>query len=187
MKTLSNALLGLFIILFFSPVHAGVPIVSLTVTPWNVGDTMNFGNQTVGSTSPSQGTTLTANVQYGNGSEQAQITSLVVNGSTDFDLGLGGTNCGVGTMLGDGEPCSFPTTFSPSAAGIQTGTIRITCQLFSAVTAATVLCNGIEQTIVSLAGTGIVTSQIPIGGQWAAMLMALGIVTLALAQLRRKA
>lgn len=165
--------------LLTAPANAGTP--TLAISPWNMGETIDFGSVAVGATSaPPQTTTLTA--QYGN----AQITSIVVNGSSAFDLTLGGANCGSGTVLNVTESCSFPAVFSPASTGTHAGTIRVTCQAFGAVTAATVLCNGIEQTIVSLLGQGFAVAQVPAIGQWGVTLLGLSIFGLALLQLRRR-
>lgn len=180
LNRLAAVLLG---VVLSASVLAGTPAATLTVTPWNVGGTIDFGNVQVGQSSAPQGTTLTATVTSGS---YAQIQGITVVGSGDFAPTLGGANCGVGTQLNDGENCSFPTVFSPSSAGQKTGTLRVTCQAFGAITAATVLCNGVEQTIVSLLGTGFVVSQVPAFGQWGASLLGLLIFGLAALQLRRK-
>ncbi len=181
------AILGILLACFAPTTHAGVPVASLNVTPWNMGETINFGNVAVGTTSaPPQVTTLTAN-------GSAEITNIRVVGSSDFHLTLGGANCANGAQLSNTESCSFPTVFSPSTAGTQGAllnspvTLRVTCQTFGAITAATVVCNGVEQTIVGLFGNGFVVSQVPALGQWAITLLSLAIFGLAVLQLRKRA
>lgn len=177
--------LGFLVWLHGAGAFAGpTPTAMLTVTPWNMGETMDFGNVAVGAVSPPQGTTLTAHTTSGG---QAQLMNIQVVGSGDFDLTLGGGNCGVGDTLNDLEQCSFPTAFSPSTPGTHTGTLRVTCQVFSAATAASVVCNNVEQTIVSLLGAGFTVSKVPALGQWGVALLGLSIFGLALTQLRRRA
>lgn len=183
MNWLNRLIVILFGVILPATALAGGGTASLTVTPWNIGDTINFGTVPVGQSGTPQGTTLTANAPIG---ISAQIQAINVVGSGDFAPTLGGANCGVGTLLSNGQNCSFPTVFTPSSAGEKTGTLRVTCQAFGAITAATVLCNGVEQTIVSLLGSGFVVSQVPVLGQWGVSLLGLLIFGLALLQLRRR-
>lgn len=186
MKQVFSYLAGLMIGLCAPGAYAGTPpTAALSMSPWVMGETIDFGDVAVGATStPPQVTTLTAFTTNGG---IAHIDSIVVNGSTDFDLTLGGANCGPGTDLANMAQCAFPVVFSPASTGTHTGTIRVTCQVFGAITAATVLCNGVEQTIVSLLGSGFTVSQIPTLGQWGVTLLGLTVFGLALLQLRRRA
>ncbi|PYU92635.1 MAG: hypothetical protein DMG25_11625 [Acidobacteria bacterium] len=86
------------------------PVVSLSPTSFV------FGNQTVGTTSAAQFSTLT-----NSGSATLTISSVTVSG--DFALaGLGAC----GTSLATGTRCTISVNFKPTATGTRTGTVTVT-------------------------------------------------------------
>ncbi|PYV25284.1 MAG: hypothetical protein DMG27_10550 [Acidobacteria bacterium] len=85
------------------------PVVSLSPTSFV------FGNQTVGTTSAAQFSTLT-----NSGSATLTISSVTVSG--DFALaGLGAC----GTSLATGTRCTISVNFKPTATGTRTGTVTV--------------------------------------------------------------
>ncbi len=96
---------------------------------------LNFGKETVGSTSAAQTVTLT----------NTGTTPLVLSGLTasgDFTL-ASGTNCETGSSLAAGAHCSIDVTFTPTAEGPRSGSIRVKDNAL------------VPQQVILLQGTGI--------------------------------
>jgi hypothetical protein len=91
---------------------------------------LNFGSQTVGTTSSSQAVTLS-----NTGNATLSISGITVSG----DFGQA-NNCG--SSLGAGNSCSIYVTFAPTSSGTRTGTLSVSDD-----------AAGSPQT-VSLSGTG---------------------------------
>jgi hypothetical protein len=79
---------------------------------------LNFGNQTVGTTSAAQTITLT-----NTGNESLTISSVTGTGSNARDFSQ--TNNCVGTV-GPGSTCAVSVKFTPSASGTRNATVSIT-------------------------------------------------------------
>lgn len=86
------------------------PIVTLSSTG------LIFGNQNVGTTSPSQNVTLT-----NSGSAALNITSIATSGNFSQT-----NSCPVTGSLAAGSNCVISVTFTPSAEGTQSGALTIT-------------------------------------------------------------
>ncbi len=91
----------------------GTGIVAVTLSP----SSLNFGNQGVGITSSPQALTLTNN-------QSVALTGINVSitGANAGDYGQSG-NCG--TTLAANSSCTINVTFTPSAVGTRTGTLRV--------------------------------------------------------------
>ncbi len=96
----------------------GTPIVQALsgtgVNPISLGQIASFGNQTVGSTSAPQSTTLS-----NSGAAAYGIQSIATTG--DFSVSH---NCGA--TLAAGASCSIQVKFAPTAAGSRTGNLTVT-------------------------------------------------------------
>jgi trimeric autotransporter adhesin len=85
------------------------------------GATLNFGNQNVLTTSPSQTITLTDT-----GNLSLTITSITVTGTNAGDFAET-TNCPISpTSVAAGNSCTITVTFTPSASGNRTAAVSIT-------------------------------------------------------------
>jgi hypothetical protein len=107
--------------------------LSLRVGGVKAQATINFGNQTIGTTSGVQTYTLT-NPFFPSGS--LDITGISVTG--DFAI-AGGTSCTIGTF--SGASCDVAMTFTPTALGTRSGTLTI--------------ITGAGSAVVPLVGTGV--------------------------------
>jgi hypothetical protein len=87
---------------------------AVTLTP----PSLNFGNQTVGITSPQQVSTLT-NTGYG----PLTITSIAVTGTNSSDFAQS-NNCG--KSVPPNGSCSIKVTFTPTATGTRYAAVSIT-------------------------------------------------------------
>jgi hypothetical protein len=140
------------------------------------GPALNFGNQTVGTTSAPQATTVTAVIVPPAG-YVARIDTIGTSNS-EFAVGGGGT-CKAGvTQLANAGNCTVQVAFAPSAPGARTGALSVNCSLLGIIGAVTVVCNGAN---IALSGFGIaaaVVQAIPALGREAltalAVLMMLG-------------
>jgi len=93
--------------------------VSNTPSAYFSPSSINFGNQTLGSTSSPWGVTLNNN---GNVTINPSGVSVSV-GSSDFAIPAGTNHCATLTSLAPGAACSFQVTFTPSVGGTRNGTI----------------------------------------------------------------
>lgn len=125
----------------FTPSKAGVDVGSLTITDDAAGTpqsvtltgtgtfvqispaSLNFGGETIGSTSNVQNLTL-ENVGT------TPLTFAGITASTDFAL-ASDTTCSVSTPVAGGASCIIGVTFTPTRAGDITGTLVITDSDFS--------------------------------------------------------
>ena len=117
---------------------AGSPaVVALTGTGISAGvglspSTIAFGTQVVGTTSGPQSTTLT-----NTGAAPLSVTALTASG----DFALSSPDCAtLPVTLQPNGVCTLVVTFSPTAAGVRTGTVTIT--------------DGLGQQFASLTGDG---------------------------------
>ena len=81
--------------------------------------TLNFGTQTVGTTSQPKTETVTNNQKV-----TLTITSITITGVNASDFTQTGTTCG-GTLAA-GAKCTITLTFTPSATGIRNATLKLT-------------------------------------------------------------
>jgi len=96
---------------------------------------LSFGNQTVGSTSSAQSTTLT-----NNGASALAISGIAVTGTDSGDFAATNT---CGSSLAAGGNCTISATFTPTATGTRTAAVTITDSDAS------------SPQVVNLAGTGV--------------------------------
>jgi chitodextrinase len=94
-----------------TPLGDNLPIVSLSAS------SIDFGNQSVGTTSPSRAITLT-----NSGSASLTVSTATVTGGNASDFAQ--TNNCVGT-LAPGSGCTISATFTPSVAATRSATITI--------------------------------------------------------------
>jgi len=112
-----------------------LPLIAETLST----NSLSFGSQTVGATTPAQSVTLTSS-----GTASLTITSITASG--DFALVPGLFSCPyTGGTLPLGDECGIYVTFTPTALGARTGSVTITDNGNGAV--------GSTQTI-GLTGTG---------------------------------
>jgi uncharacterized repeat protein (TIGR03803 family) len=104
---------------------------------------LNFGNQTVGTTSGQQSTTLT-NI----GGATLSITSITITGTSSSEFALATNSCS--SSLAPGNSCSINVTFTPTATGSASAAISISDN-----------AAGSPQS-VSLTGTGV--NAVPVAG-----------------------
>ena len=107
------------------------PIVTLNST------SLNFGNQVVGTTSPSQQVSIT-----NSGSAVLTISNLSFTGQNSSEFGYI-FNCGLPAQVQPGQSCSVLVFFTPAAPGARTAALSISDN-----------APGTPQT-VSLSGTGV--------------------------------
>ena len=102
---------------------------------------LNFGNQTVGTTSSGQVATLS-----NTGSAPLTLTAFGISGANAADFAQNNTCGALPATLLPGGSCSFNVTFTPSAVGSRAASLDVTDN-----------SNGIPGSVesVSLAGTGI--------------------------------
>jgi hypothetical protein len=81
--------------------------------------TLNFGTQTVGTTSASKTETVTNNQKV-----TLTITSITITGTNAGDFTQTGTTCG--STLSAGAKCTITLTFTPSAKGTRNATLKLT-------------------------------------------------------------
>jgi len=95
--------------------EAPVPDVAATEAAIKIApSTLDFGAQSVGTTSPPQTATLT-----NNGSSQVAVNSIIASG-IDFDQT---NNCG--TSLAAGAHCEIQVTFKPAITGSRLGNLTV--------------------------------------------------------------
>jgi hypothetical protein len=92
-------------------------VVKIIIEPSLAPPDLNFGNQTVGIASASQGSTLNAT------SAALTVASIDVTGSNSSDF-VQTNNCG--TSLPVGGSCNITVTFTPSSTGTRTAAVSIT-------------------------------------------------------------
>jgi hypothetical protein len=119
---------------------SGVGLTSGPDATWSA-TSLNFANQSVGTTSPAQSLTLS---NYG-------TTTLSIAG-TAVTADFGETDTCSGSNLASAASCTISVTFAPSASGSLNGTVSVTDN-----------APGSPQT-VALTGTGVTSTCIPIGG-----------------------
>jgi hypothetical protein len=90
----------------------GIP-PALTVT-----SSLTFTTQTVGTTSASQGATLTST-----GADAASFTGFSIGGTNPGDFAISSNTCG--TSLTHGNSCTVYVTFTPAAAGARSAQLQI--------------------------------------------------------------
>ncbi|MFB3921701.1 MAG: choice-of-anchor D domain-containing protein [Terriglobia bacterium] len=90
-----------------------VPTVSLAPTA------ITFGDQIVNTTSATQTVTLT-NV----GGADLAITNVAIAGTNGGDFAIVGNTC-AGTFVPGSAPCTITVSFTPTAAGVRTGSIVV--------------------------------------------------------------
>ena len=83
--------------------------------------TLNFGTVSIGSTS---GQVLT--YLYNTGTAPITLTGTAIAGANATDFAITQTNCTAGTQLNVGGNCYIYVTFTPSAAGLRSGTLQVT-------------------------------------------------------------
>src|SRR6266849_2904921 len=103
---------------------------------------LSFQDEGIGGTTPSQQITL-ANT----GSATLNITSIVPSG--DFAA----TTCG--SSLAGGTSCTISVTFTPTAAGVRTGTITITDGVASSPQRVTLTGNGVAGLAATVSPTSL--------------------------------
>jgi hypothetical protein len=121
------------------------PAVTLSPT------SLNFGNVSVGTTSPAQNVTLT---NTGNGT--LNITSIVAGAS------YGQTNT-CGSSLGAGLACTISVTFSPTGSGTVNGTLSITDNASGSPQTVSLTGVGVTAPAVSLSPTSLTFNSINVG------------------------
>jgi hypothetical protein len=89
--------------------------VPVSITP----GPLSFGTQTVGSTSAPQTETVTNNQKT-----TLTITSITITGANAADFSEIGNTCG--GSLTAGAKCTVTLTFTPSASGARTATLKFT-------------------------------------------------------------
>jgi hypothetical protein len=87
----------------------------VTLTP----ATLAFGTQTVGTTSAPKTATVTNNQKI-----TLNITSITITGINASDFSETGTTCG--STLSAGAKCTITVTFTPSAKGSRTASLKVT-------------------------------------------------------------
>lgn len=93
--------------------------VSNTPSAYFTPNSINFSNQTLGSTSQPWGVSLN-----NNGNVAINASGILVSaGSSDFSIPAGTNHCATVTSLAPGAACSFQVTFTPSTGGTRNGTI----------------------------------------------------------------
>ncbi len=119
---------------------------------------LNFGNQTMGTTSASRTVTLT-----NTGGSAANITRIALNGANYADF-PSTTNCpgnpNPGT-LSAGASCVFTVTFRPSAGGARTASLVITDNAANSPQTVTLTGTGVAQTPLVPYFNQRVTTQVP--------------------------
>jgi hypothetical protein len=93
----------------------GSGLLPVTLSP----GPLNFGTQTVGTTSAPQTETLTNNQKV-----TLNITGITIAGTNSSNFAQTGTTCG--STLSAGGKCTITLTFTPSATGTRTATLRVT-------------------------------------------------------------
>src|SRR2546427_3150351 len=120
-----------------------VSLTGTSVTPPTAmlsATSSTFGNQRVGTSSPTQNVTLT-----NNGGAPLNLTSITITGAqaADFAFAAGNT-CPIGTSsVAPGASCTISVSFTPAGPGVQAAAVNITDD-----------AAGSPQS-VSLAGTGM--------------------------------
>ena len=136
-----------------------LPVVLLCVATWGEaqtatgtlsGPSINFGNQTVGTTGAPQSTTVTAVIVPPTG--WAAHIDTIGTSNPDFVVGGGGTCVAGVTNLADAGNCTVQVAFAPSVAGPRNGNLAVNCTLLGIVGAITVVCNAAN---IALSGVGI--------------------------------
>jgi hypothetical protein len=97
---------------------------------------LTFASQTVGTTSGPKTVTLT-----NTGNTPLTIGTLTVSGNFAL-VSTSGTNCGNGVNVAAGSSCAISVTFTPTAKGTRTGSVKITDNALWSLQ------------IISLSGTG---------------------------------
>jgi hypothetical protein len=107
-------------LLWTSIASAGTPLPLVTPTP----NPLNFGNQTLGTTSPPRTETYT--VSGGGLGTGIEINAITTTG--DFALAPGGT-CKTGFINAVFSPgsCTVLVSFTPTALGARNGTLILNC------------------------------------------------------------
>ena len=80
---------------------------------------VNFGDQTVGTTSGPMTVTVT-----NHGANAVTATGATITGADKGDFAI--THNGCETIQGNGGTCTITVTFSPKAKGARTGTLSLT-------------------------------------------------------------
>lgn len=93
----------------------GSGVFPVTLTP----ATLAFGNETVGSTSAAKTETVTNNQKVA-----LDITSITITGANASNFTQTGTTCG--STLSAGAKCTITLTFTPSAKGARSATLKLT-------------------------------------------------------------
>jgi hypothetical protein len=112
---------------------SGTGILPVTLTPGSI----NFGNQAIDTTSPSQQFTLKNN----------QTVTLTING-VRVASGFAQTNT-CGTSLGAGHSCTINVTFSPTTATTYSGTVSVSDNASNSPQAAGVSGTGVVDVSLS--------------------------------------
>lgn len=107
---------------------------------------LDFGAQTVGTTSAARSATLT-----NTGTAPLNFSAITLGGAQASEFRQGGT-CAVGTPLAVGATCTVSATFSPAAAGSRTASVSVTGTVSSSGG------SGTAQVTVGLTGTGQVAA-----------------------------
>jgi hypothetical protein len=119
-----------------------------------VPNNLNFGNQTVGTSSPIQAITL-SNV----GQNSVRVSTISIQGTNPADFSQT-NNC---ASIVAGGSCAINVTFTPSAAGVRNATVNVTFTSAVSPIPATLTGTGTTATAL-LSPTSLVFGPEPIGG-----------------------
>lgn len=171
-----------------SPAIAGNPFIYvLTGAPTNLAQTplqtKNFGTATVGSVADGAVETVTVNLL----GDPSSFTVSLANIAATGDFAVTGGTCVGATGLTNGSNCSLQLRFAPTATGVRSGLLSITCNVVGAIVGVIgLVCDNESHAAYNLTGIGVLASAIPTVGREGLTLIAMLLLGASLLALRRR-